>query len=520
MKRLFKITLAIALLVGLALPVASTADQPKRGGTLTMATRKDLTTMNPLVTTRSTDRSIRDLMFEPLVGIDLKGKIQPYLAESWDISKDGRLYTFHLRKGVKFHDGREMTAQDAKYAIDYSMNPKNGAYGLTRLRLIESVETPDKYTLKLSIKKASPAFLTQLTTIGAFSVIPKESLQEGGTRPDRFPPGTGPFKFVEWKSKQRMVFDRFDEYWGQKANVDRVILRPIANSTVRFTALRAGDVDIVERAPYEWVRAVADGKIKNIDIVKAPYAGFRRLYFNVADPPFNNKQLRQAVAHAMNKKEILSAAYFGFGETTDQKYPRGHTWYIDGVPSPSYDLEKAKALLEQSGYKKGKTLTIMLRQGEDQATEATVLQAQLKKIGLKVKLDVLDYGSYTDRQRRGDYSFMFFGGGYDPDPTLVYGPDLTCVNPKRRISNVAAYCNKEVEALVKKAETEMDPTKRKALFKKIVTQVSEDLPFIPVGYVPRFFTVRTYVKGFTTDAGGAFRPWGGGLNHVWLDKMR
>ena len=154
-----------------------------------------------------------------------------------------------------------MTAQDAKYAIDYSLNPKNGAHGLMRLRLVESVETPDKYTLKLSIKKASPAFLTLLTNISAFSVIPKESLLEGVMRPDRFPPGTGPFKFVEWKSKQRIVFDRFDDYWGHKAYVDRVILRPIPNSTVRFTALRSGDVDIVERSPYEWVRAVADGKI-------------------------------------------------------------------------------------------------------------------------------------------------------------------------------------------------------------------------------------------------------------------
>jgi len=517
MKRLFKITLAIALLVGMAIPVTSTADEPKRGGTLTMATRKDLTLMNPLVRTRSTDRSIRDLMYEPLVGIDLKGNIQPYLAESWDVSKDGKRITFHLRKGVKFHDGREMTAQDAKYAIDYSLNPKNGAHGLMRLRLVESVETPDKYTLKLSIKKASPAFLTLLTNISAFSVIPKESLLEGVMRPDRFPPGTGPFKFVEWKSKQRIVFDRFDDYWGHKAYVDRVILRPISNSTVRFTALRSGDVDIVERSPYEWVRAVADGKIKNVNIVKAPYAGFRRLYFNVADPPFSNKELRQAVAHAMNKEEILAAAYFGFGETTDQKYPKGHTWYFDGVPSPSYDLEKAKALVEQSGYK-GKTLTIMLRQGEDQATEATMLQAQLKKIGLKVVLDVLDYGSYTDRQRKGDYSFMFFGGGYDPDPTLAYGTDLTCVNPKRRISNVAAYCNKEVEALIKKAEVELNPKKRRALFERILTKVNEDLPYIPVGYVPRFFTVREHVKGFTTNASGDFRPWGGGLNHAWLDK--
>jgi len=225
------------------------------------------------------------------------------------------------------------------------MNAKNATYGFIKLSVVERIEIPDRYTLKIYLKRPSLSFLSSLSNIQAFSVIPEGSLQEGISRPTEFPPGTGPFKFVEWKPRRRIIFDRFDNYWGHKAYVDRVILRPIRNNTVRFTALRAGDVDIIERTPHEWVKQVTNGKLKGIGYVQAPHAGYRQMVFNVVDPPFNSKELRQAVTHAVDRKEILEAAYFGFGEPTDQLYPKGHAWYIDGLSSLSHDPDKARALL-------------------------------------------------------------------------------------------------------------------------------------------------------------------------------
>lgn len=517
MKRIILPCVAIAVFIGTVPLLESASEDPKRGGTLVMSIRKDVSMVNPLVRTQSTDRAIRDLMYESLLGMDTKGTIQPYLAESWEISKDGKVYTFRLRRGVRFHDGQEMTSEDAKFAIDYTLNPKNGAYGLSRLADIGKAEAADKYTLKIHLKRPNPIFLTYLTEISGFSVLPKESLKEGIAKLEKFPPGTGPFRFVDWKTGQQIVFDRFDGYWGKKAFVDKVILRPIPDSTVRFTALRSGDVDLIERSPYEWVKQIGEGKIEKIGFVAVPYAGFRRLYFNMADPPFDNKKLRQAVSHAINKKEILSAAYFGFGEPTDQKYPKGHHWYFEGVATPAYDLNKAKALLKESGYG-GETIPIMARQGEDQETEGAVLQAQLKKIGITVKVEVMEVGAYNSRQRRGEFAFMFYGGGFDPDPSQAFGPELTCEDPRKRSSNMAAYCDKEIQALLKKAELEMDQAERRGLFKRILTKMNDDLPYIPIGYAPRFFTLRNYVKGFTTDNDGNFRPWGGGLNYTWLDK--
>lgn len=519
MKRFSVPLLSLSMVLCWGLSWSSAAAEPRRGGTLTMAIRKDLTLMNPMIDTKSTDQSIRDLIFESLVGLDSKGKIQPNLAASWEISKDGKLFTFHLRKNVKFHDGREMTAEDVKFSMNYTMNPKNAAYGYAKLKLVDKVEVTDKYTLKVTLKKFSLAFLPSLSSLQAFSVIPKESIEEGITRSLKFPPGTGPFKFVEWRPRQRIVFERFEGYWGHKPFLDRVVLRPIRSGTVRVTALRAGDVDMIERTAYEWVKIITEGKIKGISYVTAPYAGFRGIEFNVAAPPFDNKKLRQAVAYTIDRSEILQAAYFGFGDPIDQKYPKGHVWYLKGIPFPTRNLEKAKELLKESGYK-GQTIKIMLTQGETAETEATTIQAQLKKIGMKVKLEVLEYGAYTARQRAGNFEFKVLGGDFDADIWPTYGPYLMCVpDLKKRSNNNSGYCDKEMDDLLIRAQTETDAKIRRGLFRQVLTKVAEDVPYIFVGFVPRFFSFRNYVKGFTTDGDGAFRPWGRGLNYTWLDKL-
>ncbi len=492
------------------------SDKPKRGGTLIMAITRDIRNMNPLVQTGRV-RTRRALMFEPLVTLDLEGNIRPNLAESWDISKDGKVYTFHLRKGVKFHDGQEMTAEDAKYAIDYTMNPANGAYGLSLLKGVEGVAASDKHTLRIGLRNANPAFLYTVADIRAFSVVPKGSLEEGISNPARYPPGTGPFKFLEWKPRQRIVFDRFNEYWGHKAFVDRLVMKPIRDAIVRFTALRAGDVDIAERTPYEWVKRVLEGKVKGIGFARARYGAYRGIEVNVADPPFNNKKLRLAMAHAIDRNEILQAAFFGFGEVSDQKYPKGHVWYVEGVRSPEYNLGKAKKLLKEAGYQ-GETIPLLARHGEAQEVESVTIQAQLKKIGMNVKLVVLDTGAHSDLQRKGKYAFGPTGGRFGADFWSTYSIFMCEAYPRRRARNITGYCDKDLDALFRGAQIEMNPKNRRELLRQIVTKLAEDTPVIHVGFVPRFYTFRDYVKDFTTDIMGNYRWLRGGLNYTWLDK--
>jgi len=312
--------------------------------------------------------------------------------------------------------------------------------------------------------------------------------------------------------------ERFDGYWGHKPYIDRLVLRPIKNATVRFTALRAGDVDIVERTSYEWVKQIRKGKFKGYGIAEAASANQQAILFNVANPPFNNKKLRFAVGHAVNKKEILSAAFFGFGAVDNQKYPKGHTWHFEGLPWPEYNLDKAKALLKESGYK-GESIELITAPGEVQETMAAVLQAQLKRIGMNIRIATMDIAAYNVRERNGTFAFRFRGGGFFADPWTTYARNFLCeADLKRRIANNSGYCNQQVQELLQKAESELDKNKRRELFRQILTKSAEDLPEIHVGFVPRFFTFRENIKGFTTDPDGYFLWSGGGVTHTWIEK--
>lgn len=516
--RALLISTALFLPVGGLVFAASKEFRPKRGGTLIFAMDRDLAIMNPLVATSSNDKWLRELMFEPLLGIDLKGRVQPNLAESWEISSDGKLYTFRLRRGVLFHHGQEMTAHDAKFSLDYTLNPGNGAYGRVQMNLVERVEAPERYLLKIYLKGPSAAFLSLLTSIQSFSVVPKGSIPEGVTKPTAFPPGTGPFRFVEWKPRQHVIMESFNQYRGGRALVDRLVLRVIRDDTVRFTALRTGDVDMAVRIPLEWARQLADGKLRGLGFTEAPHAGLHRLQFNVAAPPFDNKKLRLAVAHAIDKKELLQAAFHGFGRPTSQKYPEGYAWHIEGVPALPFDPAKARALLQEAGYK-GEAITALTDQSSVDQTATTTIQAQLKRIGMNVHLEVMDVGALNDRVRRGIFSFRFSGAGFYSDPWITYARDVACeVDQGSRISNNTGYCNEETDALLKRAETELDTKKRKELFKEILTKLAGEVPEMWIGFSPRFFAYRNYVKGFTTDDNASFRWWGGGLHQTWLDK--
>jgi len=498
-------------------PVQGASNTPKRGGTLTLGISREPVLMHPMVATGSVERKVRELMFESLLGVDINGKIQPSLAESWTITDNGRLYTFNLRRGVKFHDGREMTGEDVKYAVLYAMNPKNGAYGQSMLAPLDRVETEGKYVVKMFLKKASPPFLASLTDIQPFTVVPKDSLPEGITKLDRFPPGTGPFKVVEWQPGQRFVFERFADYWGHKAFIDRLIMRTVSDGVVRFTAVQAGDVDMIEFTPFEWVKQVADKKVKGLHLVRAPYASFRRLVFNVAAPPFDNKKMRQAVAYAIDKKELMEAGFFGYGEAVDQRYPARHSWFIEGFPPQTRDPAKAAALLKEAGYK-GEVISVNSYPGEYEPM-ITTLQAQLKKVGINVKIENMDFGAHRARIRSGDYTLNVSGGNLETDPYEAYGVNRRCESDlKKRRNNLSGHCDKEVEALLDQAEQELDNAKRRALFKQILHKHFEDVAEIYIGYAPRFYSMRDYVKGFTTSGDDVYRWSGGGMNHTWLDK--
>jgi len=260
MKRFGFVGLTLAVLVVSSIS-AQSAETPKYGGRLIFGISKDIISLNPFYRTQSTDSFVRELMFQTLLDLDHRQQPIPALAESWSIAKDGKTYTFKLRRGVRFHNGKELTAEDVKWSIEYALDPQNQATGLTLLRNLQEVRAKDKYTVEIVLKQAQAAFLVQVSGIQPFVVVPKESIPAGKSNLPAFPPGTGPFVYKDYKTARELILTRNKDYWQKGLPyIDELVLKPVIDDQVRFLSLRSRDLDMIERTPYAFVKKIGSSR--------------------------------------------------------------------------------------------------------------------------------------------------------------------------------------------------------------------------------------------------------------------
>lgn len=495
---------------------AHAAETPRRGGRLILGLRNDITAVNPFQRTTSTNFAVRGIVYEPLIDFDKDSKMVPALATSWKVSPDGKLYTFNLRRGVKFHNGKEMTAADVKWSVAYAMDPKNAPTGLVPLRNVGAVNVKDKYTVEFVMKEVDSAFLATLGSIRPFPIVPEGSITD--PRAQTMPPGTGPFAFKDYKPDREIVFVRHADYWQKGLPyLDELVLRPIRDETVRFTSVRAGDVDMVERTAYGSVRSVLKGEYPDLRATEAKYAGFRRMLFNVVDPPFNNLKVRQAVRYALDKKQFIEGAFWGLGEPADQLVPKESPWHMK-LPEVKRDLEKVKALLKEAGVSPNLEVELMGLQTEGE--ELQVIQSLLSSAGIKTKVTILERGARETRESRGDFMMILSGSDVPTELGMEYPGELSCnedeVKAKKRGENSSGYCNKEVDRLMAEAAKTIDPKKRYEVWAKVVRIVNEEVPEIPLAFIPRYYTYHKKVRGFETDWDGRFNMTTAGFSRVWI----
>jgi peptide/nickel transport system substrate-binding protein len=317
-----------------------------------------------------------------------------------------------------------------------------------------------------------------------------------------------------------VIFARNPNYWQKGLPyLDQVVFRTSEDPTVRFTSLRAGDLDLIERSPYAFVRKVQSGEPANLKATPAPYAGFRRLIFNVAEPPFDNVKLRQAVAFAIDRKEYLQAAFWGYGTPTQQRFPANSPWHVK-IKDRERDVAKVKSLLKEAGAASDFQIEFLGRRGVEE--EYQILQRQLETAGIKVKVLLMEGAAFRERQRRGNYQLGLFGGDYTDDPADTYPPEYACdeeaVKAKKRTRNWPGYCNPEVDRLLTQATGTAELKKRQELYGKVTQILFDEVPDISLAYVPRFFTYNEKVKGFTTDADGRFNALTFGVTKTWIDR--
>jgi peptide/nickel transport system substrate-binding protein len=512
-----KVFLILLLLLSIGVAELECQERPQYGGTVNVGIHADLYGINPFIRMRSIDAHVRSLVYETLVALDAKGQIKPYLAESWNVSSQGREYTFNLRRGVKFHNGQEMTAEDVKWAVDYARDPRHGATAITLLEDMETVRVADRYKISFVLKAPSAGFLASMTTLAGLFAIPKDSIAMGQTDVQTMPPGTGPFVFKEWRAGSHVAFDKFKDYWQKGLPyADRVVFKPVIDETARLAAVRAGDLHIANRIPSPWVLRAQKGEVRDFNLVPSLYAGFARLSLNVVGPPFNNLKLRQALAYALDRKAILEGAYWGLGEVTHERFPKNSPWHF-AIPAKERNVAKVKELLKEAGYK-GEKITLIARPGQD---ETPFVQAQLKEAGINLNVEIIEAGTYRKRSRVGEFDMSFSGGESwaDPDPaTVEFACDEEAVKRRQRDQNRSGYCNKEVDALFRQANSVTDYKKRYELYKKAFTIVDYDAAEIPLLFEHRYFAVRPNVRDFASDVNQYFRWLEGGVHKSWLSK--
>jgi peptide/nickel transport system substrate-binding protein len=460
------------------------------------------------------------LMYNGLTDVGALPQVHmhPVLATSWDISKDGREYIFPLREGVKFHHGKELDSGDVKYSLDRVMNPSTRAPRAFAFRWVDSVGIIDKYHLKIRLKEPFAPFITTLNPYNC-SIIPA-GWEPTGTKPA---PGTGPFVFKSFVPNEAIELTRFNQYWETDETtgdrlpyVDSVFVKKIVDPTVRWTALRAGDLDIIYGPPGNVVaEAILKKPVPGI-VVDYDSPGNGWIVFNTSKSPFDNKKVRQAVAYALDKQRIVNAIFWGLGETTNnQPFSSRSRFYIP-VPDREVDLAKAKQLLAEAGYPNGfKTEFLQYSFAYHLAgAEATI--GELKNIGIEATMKVLDRAPFFSMMRKGEFNIWFGSVDERFDWDDAYYMHLHSSEVEK--NNWSRFSTPDLDALLEKGRTTWKWEDRIPIYRRVVESIREELPFLTIYKSVVGYAYRDYVKGIRKGFSLRFAWHGGGTKYWWTEK--
>lgn len=500
----------VIILVGL--PQESVAQ--KAGGTLTVGIYSDIPTLDPHKSTSTITPITFSLVYNSLVDLGKNLEVLPSLAERWEVSADGLTWTFHLRPGVKFHNGRPLEAKDVQFSIERILNPETGARGRKDLGLIETMTVIDPQTIAFRLKEKSGVFLTKLVTVYQ-AILPAESVHADGTI--THPIGTGPFAFVEWKTNDHIKLKRAPEYWEKGLPyLDEILLKPIPDGTVRLTALQRGDVDMITSVPPEQLKQLMDNPSKDYTIQLIEGGGGQAfVIFNTQKPPFDNLKVRQAAAFAVNKQQFVLGVWRGFAVPVNQNFHPSSPWYLP-VEDRVTDLDKARALLKEAGYPNGFKTTMTVAQVTTLPTVAQIFQAQMRQIGMDISLELFDWGAYIQKQKGLDFSITNTGFFPKVDPDDAYMRYFHSQGGVHELSG--GYKNPELDALLEKGASTIDEAERKEIYTRVVEIIQEEVPVIFIASSAGAMGWRNTVKGFEPHMISFLSYVGGGLQKTWLEK--
>ena len=489
----------------------------KDGGAAVITYQNDVATLDPAIGYDWQNWSMIKSLFDGLM--DYKPgttELTTNLASDYTISEDGTVYTFTLKKGVKFQNGRELKASDVKYSLERTVNPKTQSPGAgffssivgyedmtgNKAEHLSGIEVLDDYTVKITLKAANATFL-QVMAINFSFVVPKEEVEKWGADFGKHPVGTGAYSLAEWKLGQQILFKKNPDYFkAGLPHLDTITFEVGQDPMVALLRLQKGEVDIAGDGvpPAKFLEFKNDPKFKSL-VVTGDQLQTGYLTLKTTLPPFDNLKVRQAVNMAISKDRIVRIIN-GRAVPANQPLPPAMPGYDKDYKGYAYDVEGAKKLLAEAGFDKGFDTEMYVMNTDQQPRIAQAIQQDLAKVGVRVKIKSLAQANVIAAGGSKDQAPMVWSGGMAwiadfPDPSNFYGPILGCDSAVDGGWNWALYCNKNLDALAAKADSMAKPeqqAERIALWKKIFIDVMADAPWVPIFNEQRF-TVRSARMG-------------------------
>lgn len=495
MKRLTK--LGTALLAGALFAFPALAVD------LRIGLQEDADVLDPAQSRTFVGRIVYTALRDKLVDVSPDLKLVPQLATEWKWSADGKELTMKIRDGVKFHDGTTLDAAAVVATIERNMTLPESRRK-SELASVAKVEATGPLDVKFTLKAADASLLAQLSDRAGMIVSPTAAKALGANFGSK-PVCAGPFKFVERIQQDRIVLEKFADYWDKsKINIDKVTYLPIPDTTVRLANLRSGDLDFIERvAPTDVGAVKGDSNLKYDATVNI---GYMALYANIgngprADNPFGkDKRLRQAFSLSLDRDALNQVVFEGTAVGGNQSFPPNSPWFNKSIPVPARDVAKAKALMKEAGYP---TFDLEIQHANSPVViqMMQIIQSMAAEAGINVKLKATEFATLLDEQTRGNYQFSRsdWSGRVDPDGNIHQF--ITC---KGGI-NDTKYCNAEVDKLLNEARASTDDAVRKQKYDAAAVILNEDLPIIYLGHQSWIWAYKKNVTGFVPNPDGMIR---------------
>ncbi len=468
------------------------------------------------VTSDSASHEAAGYVFNGLVRYDRNLKLEGDLARSWDVSPDGLRITFHLREGVKWHDGAPFTADDVLFTYKKMIDPKTPTPYGEDFKQVKSVESPDPRTVVVTYEKT---FAPALASWG-MHILPKHLLEKyddiaKSPLNREHPVGTGPYRFVEWKSGSKVVFEANPDYYEGKPGIPRVIVRVIPDQATQFLELKSGGLDFMTLTPLQYARQTDTVDFrKKFNRYRYPSMGYTYLGLNLSNPIFSDRRIRQAIATAIDRKQIIQGVLFGLGQEATGPYLPGTWVYNPDVKRFPYDPAKSKAMLAEAGWKdadgdgvlekdgKKFAFTVLTNAGnESRAKVAAIIQQNLAAVGVKMEIRTLEWAAFiNDFVDKKKFDALILGWSITPDPDQFDIWSSTKTGPKEL--NHVGFKNAEVDRLLEAGRRTFDQAARKKAYDRIQEILAEEQPLVFL-YVPEALpAVQVRFKGIEPAPAG------------------